>query len=103
MKFKSLALILAIAFLPGMAMAQQSKSDPNVEFRPHAYGQLMGGVAHTVGESAFTNLLSPAGAVNFGYQFTPVFVSELPESRVKVPLSAPANCTNSISSRATWI
>ena len=73
MKFKSLALILAIAFLPGMAMAQQSKSDPNVEFRPHAYGQLMGGVAHTVGESAFTNLLSPAGAVNFGYQFTPVF------------------------------
>ena len=73
MKFKSLALILAIAFLPCMAMAQQSKSDPNVEFRPHAYGQLMGGVAHTVGESAFTNLLSPAGAVNFGYQFTPVF------------------------------
>ena len=73
MKFKSLALILAIALIPGVAMAQQSKSDPNVEFRPHAYGQLMGGVSHTVGEAAFTDLLSPAGAVNFGYQFTPVF------------------------------
>ena len=73
MKFKSLVLIIAVALVPRVVMAQQSTSDGSVEFRPHLYGQLMGGAAHTVGETTFLNLISPAGAVNLGYQFTPAF------------------------------
>ena len=72
MKLKSLSLIFAIALVPQLGMAQQSKSDENVEFQPHFYGQLMGGAAYTVGETTFNNLISPAAALNLGYQFNPV-------------------------------
>ena len=34
---------------------------------------ISGGVAHTVGEAKFGELLSPAAAVGFGYHFTPVW------------------------------
>lgn len=73
MKIKSLTLMLTVALLPQLAMAQQSKSDSSVEFRPHVYGQIMGGAGHTVGETTFTDLISPAGALNLGYQVSPVF------------------------------
>lgn len=53
------------------ASAQQSKSDSDVEFRPHLYGQLQGGIAFTRGETVFTDLLSPAGYLSVGYQFNP--------------------------------
>ena len=55
-----------------VVLAQQSKTDPSLEFNPHWYGQVQGGAAYTLGETAFKNLLSPAAAVSFGYQFTPV-------------------------------
>ena len=71
MKLKSLTLILAVALGAQVAFAQQSQSDPSVEFNPHWYGQIMGGGAYTVGETAFKDLLSPAAALNLGYQFTP--------------------------------
>ena len=71
MKLKSLTLILAVALGAQVAFAQQSKSDPSVEFNPHWYGQIQGGAAYTVGETAFKNLLSPAGALSLGYQFNP--------------------------------
>ena len=72
MKLKSLTLILAVALGAQVAFAQQSKTDSGVEFRPHWYGQIQGGAAYTVGETAWKDLISPAGALSFGYQFNPV-------------------------------
>ena len=71
MKLKSLTLILAIALGAQVAFAQQSTTDPTVEFNPHWYGLLQGGASYTVGETAFKDLISPAAALSFGYQFNP--------------------------------
>ena len=71
MKLKSLTLILALALGAQMAFAQQSKSDPSLEFNPHWYGQIQGGAGYTIGETAFKDLISPAGALSLGYQFNP--------------------------------
>ena len=71
MKLKELTLLFVLALGTQVAFAQQSKSDPTVEFNPHWYGQIQGGVAHTVGETVFKDLLSPAGALSLGYQFIP--------------------------------
>ena len=71
MKLKSLTLILAVALGAQVAFAQQSKSDPSVEFNPHWYGQIQGGAGYTIGETAFKDLISPAGALSLGYQFNP--------------------------------
>ena len=53
------------------ALAQQSKSDPSVEFRPQWSMQLQGGAAYTLGEAAFGDLLSPAAFINAEYRFIP--------------------------------
>ena len=71
MKLKSLTLILAVALGAQVAFAQQSKSDPSLEFNPHWYGQIQGGAGYTIGETAFKDLISPAGALSLGYQFNP--------------------------------
>jgi outer membrane protein OmpA-like peptidoglycan-associated protein len=71
MKLKSLTLILALALGAQVAFAQQSKSDPSLEFNPHWYGQIQGGAGYTIGETAFKDLISPAGALSLGYQFNP--------------------------------
>ena len=72
MKLKSLTLILAVALGAQVAFAQQSTTDPSVEFNPHWYGQIQGGAGDTIGETAFKDLISPAGALSRGYQFNPV-------------------------------
>ena len=72
MKLKSLTLILAVALGAQVAFAQQSTTDPSVEFNPHWYGQIQGGAGYTIGETAFKDLISPAGALSLGYQFNPV-------------------------------
>ena len=71
MKLKGLTLFLAFVLGASLAFAQQSKSDPTVEFNPHWFGQIQGGGAYTVGETVFKDLLSPAGALSLGYQFNP--------------------------------
>ena len=71
MKLKSLTLILAVALGAQVAFAQQSVTDPSVEFAPHWYGQIQGGAGYTIGETTFKDLISPAGALSFGYQFNP--------------------------------
>ncbi len=71
MKLKSLTLILAAVLGAHSAFAQQSTTDPSVEFNPHWYGQIQGGVGYTIGETAFKSLISPAGALSVGYQFNP--------------------------------
>ena len=65
-------LTIAAVLCAQAALAQQSKTDSGVEFNPHWYGQIQGGGAYTLGETAFKDLLSPAAAVSLGYQFTPV-------------------------------
>ena len=74
MNFKALLLVLAAATVVSVsAFAQQEASAAQAEFRPHLYGQVQGGVAFTRGETVFYNLLSPAGYLSVGYQFTPAF------------------------------
>lgn len=62
---KALA-ILASAMMLGISASAQ-------EFNPGWYLQLRGGVGETIGEAAWTDLLSPAADLSLGYQFTPVF------------------------------
>lgn len=70
MKLRNLfgAIALATVCIPAMAQETEEK----VEFKPHAYLQLQGGAGYTLGEAKFKDLISPAAALSFGYQFTPV-------------------------------
>jgi len=77
MKLKHLLLALAVAMLPQAIHAQESKSDPDVEFRPHLYGQVQAGAGYTIGEVDYMTLFSPAAALSLGYQFSPVFGARL--------------------------
>ncbi len=72
MKIKEMcvAISLAVCSVSAFAQGQEVKS---VEFNPHSYLQLQGGVGLTLGEAEFTDLLSPAAAFSFGYQFSPVW------------------------------
>lgn len=73
MKIKALFLVfLAATVVSVSAYAQQSLSDEHIEFRPHLYGQVQAGGAYTRGETVFYKLLSPAGYLSVGYQFSPV-------------------------------
>src|SRR5690554_4835884 len=56
--------VLALILLPMLASAQE---------KPRTYLQLQGGAAHTLGEAGFMDLISPAAALNLGYNFSPVF------------------------------
>lgn len=51
----------------------QNVSDNKVEFNPHWYMQVQGGISHTLGETSFGDLLSPALGIYGGYQFTPLW------------------------------
>ena len=63
---KKVFAILASAMMLGISVSAQ-------EFNPGWYLQLRGGVGETIGETAWTDLLSPAADLSLGYQFTPVF------------------------------
>jgi outer membrane protein OmpA-like peptidoglycan-associated protein len=63
---KKAILILASAMMMGISVSAQ-------EFNPHWYLQLRGGLAETIGETNFKDLLSPAADLSLGYQFTPAF------------------------------
>lgn len=67
--------LLALTLLPVFAVAQdrEIKEEGKTVFKPHAYLQLQGGAAHTLGEAKFMDLISPAAALNLGYNFSPVF------------------------------
>lgn len=64
---RGLALILL--FLGGIAYAQQSKTDETLEFNRHWSIGIQGGVAHTIGEGAFSDLLSPAAQISASWNF----------------------------------
>lgn len=65
----SIISVFALTASVMVAGAQEKKS----EFRPHWSMQVQGGVGHTVGETSFGDLLSPAAAIYGGYNFCPVF------------------------------
>ena len=66
------ATFLAIS-LAAFSQEREIMEEGKVEFKPHAFLQLQGGVAHTLGEADFMDLISPAAALNLGYNFSPVF------------------------------
>jgi OOP family OmpA-OmpF porin len=69
--------LIALAFLAisltVFSQEREIKEEEKTIFKPHAYLQLQGGAAYTLGEADFTDLISPAAALNLGYNFTPVF------------------------------
>ena len=67
---KRLTMIVAsLLMMCGVASAQESKSNPDLEFRPHWSLGVQGGVAHTRGENSFGDLLSPAAQLSVTYRF----------------------------------
>lgn len=75
---KILYLLIAL-LLPVWVIGQELViiEEGNTTFKPHAYLQLQGGAAHTLGEADFTDLISPAAALSLGYRFSPVFGARL--------------------------
>ena len=55
------------------AQEQRIKEAGKTEFRPHWLMQVQVGAAHTLGEAKFSDLMSPAAALNVGYQFAPAW------------------------------
>ena len=53
--------------------AQAANKADSTDFKGHWMIQTQGGISHTTGETTFGKLISPAAAVSFGYQFTPVW------------------------------
>ena len=69
---KITALVLA-ALLGSTLALSQTKDRSYDEFHGHWFIGIQGGIGQTVGETSFGNLISPAAAFSFGYQFTPVW------------------------------
>lgn len=67
--------VIALILLPSIAFAQEReiKEEGKTVFKRHAYLQLQGGAAYTLGEAELMDLISPAAALNLGYKFSPVF------------------------------
>ena len=74
---KSLKNTIAVSMMILASMTAYSQHQPEIkepardEFAGHYWMQLQGGAAHTIGEAAFGDLVSPAAALNIGRQFTP--------------------------------
>lgn len=68
---KRLLSLIAVAALSVATIFAQEKTSG------YWYMQIQGGAAHTVGEADFGDLISPAGALSLGYQFSPVFGARL--------------------------
>ena len=67
--------LLVFACFPLLSKAQELriKEEGKTIFNKHAYLQLQGGAAYTLGEAEFKDLISPAAALQLGYKFSPVF------------------------------
>lgn len=55
----------------GETSQRRIKEEGKTVFDPYFFMQVQGGVAHTVGEGDFGDLLSPAAALYAGYKFNP--------------------------------
>jgi len=72
LRFSAMALAMGMAFNCLSGNAQERD-----EFNPHLFMQLQGGVGHTVGETSWDKLLSPAAAAYVGYDFSPIFLARI--------------------------
>lgn len=72
---KTILYLLVFACFPLLSKAQELriKEEGKTIFNKHAYLQLQGGAAYTLGEAEFKDLISPAAALQLGYKFSPVF------------------------------
>lgn len=72
---KIMLYLLVFACFPLLSKAQELriKEEGKTIFNKHAYLQLQGGAAYTLGEAEFKDLISPAAALQLGYKFSPVF------------------------------
>ena len=79
MRIRNLLIaILTVGSTVAFAQEQrQIKEEGKTVFKPHWVMQVQAGAAHTVGEADFTDLISPAAAVNVGYKFAPAFGARL--------------------------
>ena len=79
MRIRNLLIaILTVSSTVAFAQEQrQIKEEGKIVFKPHWFMQVQAGAAHTVGEADFTDLISPAAAVNVGYKFAPAFGARL--------------------------
>lgn len=68
-------LVFALLMSGTAVFAQEKrvKEESKIEFKSHWFMQAQVGDAHTVGEAKFTDLISPAAAINVGYQFAPAW------------------------------
>lgn len=74
MKIRNLLIAIFIcSSVVTLAQGRQIKEEGKTVFKPHWFMQVQAGAAHTIGELKFTDLISPAAAVNFGYKFAPAF------------------------------
>lgn len=76
MNIKKLWLaVFTFLFVGTFASAQEQriKEEGRTEFKSHWLIQVQAGAAHTVGEAKFIDLISPAAALNVGYQFAPAW------------------------------
>ena len=74
---KLLATVLLMSSTVAFSQEQRIKEPEKTTFTPHWFIQAEVGAAHTVGEAKFTDLISPAAAVNVGYKFAPAFGARL--------------------------
>ena len=65
------ALLLSSTVI--FAQEQRIKEEGKTAFNPHWFMQVQVGAAHTLGEAKFSDLISPAAAINVGYQFAPAW------------------------------
>ena len=70
---KLLATVLLMSSTVAFSQEQRIKEPEKTTFTPHWFIQAEVGAAHTVGEAKFTDLISPAAALNVGYKFAPAF------------------------------
>lgn len=63
--------ILAALLLASTTSLFAQKETEKIEFRPHWYMQVQGGIGHTIGEGKFSDLVSPAAALSAGYRLRP--------------------------------
>jgi outer membrane protein OmpA-like peptidoglycan-associated protein len=76
MNFKRILIALTVALCGYGANAQtvvDETTGDTYEYNPHFFIQAQGGAAYTVGEASFGHLITPAAALNVGYNFSPIF------------------------------
>lgn len=72
------AIVLGLSTIAAFAQTtgnetRQIKEKGKIIFNPHWFMQVQAGASHTLGEAKFGDLISPAAALNVGYQFTPLW------------------------------